>query len=490
MIEDDRQGRADNTYRIWALLTLEVWHQIFMEGNEAVKQVSQSMKDGRIEVLDVPVPALRPQGALVRTAWSLISAGTERAKVDLGQKSLLAKARSRPDQVKQVMDKVRSEGVLRTYRTVKARLEEQSPIGYSSAGVVDAARRAGVGASRSATASPAAAASTRTTPSSPTSRRRCARACPTASAWTRPRSRPSAPSRCRACARAASRSATASPSSASGWSARSPCSCCAPRAARSPAPTSTAAAARPSRPSAPSPRRRRPGRSPPRNCWRRPAASASTPSSSPPAPRATSPSSSPARSPATAAPWSWSATWACSVPRAPFYEKELTLKLSRSYGPGRYDPLYEEMAVDYPLGYVRWTEQRNMAEFLRLVAEGRVDVKPLITHRFAVDDAAQAYATVTDPASGSLGVLLEYPQSEPERPRIEVGRPAAGEPAPGAVGVGFLGAGNFATATLLPALAADARFAPRGVFTPSGLSARTSPRAAASRSAPGRRTKS
>ena len=94
------------------------------------------MKDGRIEVLDVPMPALRPQGALVRTAWSLISAGTEGAKVDLGQKSLLAKARSRPDQVKQVMDKVRSEGVLRTYRTVKARLEEQSPIGYSSAGVV------------------------------------------------------------------------------------------------------------------------------------------------------------------------------------------------------------------------------------------------------------------------------------------------------------------------------------------------------------------
>ena len=101
-----------------------------------MKQVSQSMKDGRIEVLDVPAPALRPQGALVRTSWSLISAGTEGAKVDLGQKSLLAKARSRPDQVKQVMDKVRSEGVLRTYRTVKARLDEQSPIGYSSAGVV------------------------------------------------------------------------------------------------------------------------------------------------------------------------------------------------------------------------------------------------------------------------------------------------------------------------------------------------------------------
>ncbi len=160
------------------------------------------------------------------------------------------------------------------------------------------------------------------------------------------------------------------------------------------------------------------------------------------------------------------------VPRAPFYEKELTLKLSRSYGPGRYDPLYEEMAVDYPIGYVRWTEQRNMAEFLRLLAAGRVDVRRLITHRFAVDDASQAYAAVTDPASGSLGVLLEYAQGELERPRIEVGRPAVGEPLQGAVGVGLLGAGNFATATLLPALAADVRFVPRGIYTPSGLSAR------------------
>ncbi len=101
-----------------------------------MKQVSQSMKDGRIEVRDVPPPQLRPHGVLVHTAVSLISAGTERAKLDLGRKNLLAKARSRPDQVAQVLDKVRREGVLQTYHTVKARLEEQSPLGYSSAGTV------------------------------------------------------------------------------------------------------------------------------------------------------------------------------------------------------------------------------------------------------------------------------------------------------------------------------------------------------------------
>jgi len=103
-----------------------------------VKQVSQSIKDGRIQVLDVPAPTLRPHGVLVRNYWSLISAGTERAKVDLGQKSLLGKARSRPDQVAQVVAKVRRDDLLQTYRTVMARLEEQNPIGYSSAGVVSA----------------------------------------------------------------------------------------------------------------------------------------------------------------------------------------------------------------------------------------------------------------------------------------------------------------------------------------------------------------
>ena len=222
---------------------------------------------------------------------------------------------------------------------------------------------------------------------------------------------------------------------------------------------------------------------------RRPAASATTPSSSPPAPRATRPSSSPAQIARDRGTVVVVGDVGMQVPRAPFYEKELTLKLSRSYGPGRYDPLYEEMAIDYPIGYVRWTEQRNMAEFLRLVAEGRVDVKPLITHRFAVDDAAQAYAAVTDPASGSLGVLLEYPQGEPERARIEVGRPAAGEPAQGAVGVGFS-----APATS-PRRRCCRRWPPTrasrlaACSRPPGSAPATSPSATASPSAPGRRTK-
>ena len=103
------------------------------------------------------------------------------------------------------------------------------------------------------------------------------------------------------------------------------------------------------------------------------------------------------------------------LPRKPYYEKELTLRLARSYGPGRYDPLYEEAGIDYPLGYVRWTEQRNMQEFLRLVATGAVRLGPLTTHRFAVDEAAKAYDCVQGKAGElAVGVLLEYPQSGEE----------------------------------------------------------------------------
>ncbi len=99
------------------------------------------------------------------------------------------------------------------------------------------------------------------------------------------------------------------------------------------------------------------------------------------------------------------------VPRNAYYEKELQLRVSRSYGPGRYDRRYEEEGVDYPIGYVRWTEQRNMEAFLNLVAdrEGKVQPGRLVTHRFPIEDAARAYQVVTgETAEPSLGILLSY----------------------------------------------------------------------------------
>lgn len=138
--------------------------------------------------------------------------------------------------------------------------------------------------------------------------------------------------------------------------------------------------------------------------------------------------------------------------RADFYEKELSFQVSCSYGPGRYDPDYEERGQDYPLGFVRWTEQRNFEAVLDMLAEGRIDVTPLISHRFALVDFQQAYALVGG-AGPSLGIVMNFP-SEAERPVPEVIRRVvalqhSGSKAATPV-VAFIGAGNYAGQVLVP----------------------------------------
>jgi threonine dehydrogenase-like Zn-dependent dehydrogenase len=103
------------------------------------------------------------------------------------------------------------------------------------------------------------------------------------------------------------------------------------------------------------------------------------------------------------------------VPRDPFFAKELTLTIARAYGPGRYDPRYEEQGIDYPPGYVRWTQERNRAEFLRLLARGAVRVAPLISHEFGIDDAPTAYRLLRDAPAETMGVLLRYDARAKER---------------------------------------------------------------------------
>jgi threonine dehydrogenase-like Zn-dependent dehydrogenase len=101
------------------------------------------------------------------------------------------------------------------------------------------------------------------------------------------------------------------------------------------------------------------------------------------------------------------------IPRRTYYEKELSLRVSRSYGPGRYDPLYEEAGIDYPIGFVRWTEGRNLQAFVDLLAAGRLDLRPLITHRFPIERATEAYAVITGREHPAfLGVVLTYPETK------------------------------------------------------------------------------
>ncbi|MFK3822498.1 bi-domain-containing oxidoreductase [Pseudomonas yamanorum] len=146
--------------------------------------------------------------------------------------------------------------------------------------------------------------------------------------------------------------------------------------------------------------------------------------------------------------------------RADFYEKELTFQVSCSYGPGRYDPSYEDQGNDFPIGFVRWTEQRNFEAVLDMLASGQLEVNSLISHRVAFEDAADAYQTLTTDNS-ALGIILQYTSADAERNIKEVVL------APHAVAsfdpvkpvVGFIGAGNYASRMLIPAFkAAGAQF--------------------------------
>jgi predicted dehydrogenase len=153
--------------------------------------------------------------------------------------------------------------------------------------------------------------------------------------------------------------------------------------------------------------------------------------------------------------------------RAEFYEKELSFQVSCSYGPGRYDPNYEEDGQDYPLGFVRWTEQRNFEAVLDMLANGRLNVKPLIAHRFSFERARDAYDTLAADKS-CLGILLQYTSAVEERAirrvtlvpgaTFDVQRPV----------LGFIGAGNYASRMLIPAFkAAGAQF--HTIVTAGGL---------------------
>lgn len=154
------------------------------------------------------------------------------------------------------------------------------------------------------------------------------------------------------------------------------------------------------------------------------------------------------------------------------YLKETQVFMARAYGPGSYDPMYERRGIDYPLPYVRWTENRNQEEFLRLIGAGLVDVKPLITHRFPLAEAAKAYETIMTPGSGSLAVTLAYGEAEPSRERTVVARPSAPAADDGSLRVALIGPGNILRWAHVPALRTvnDARV--QAVYSSNGVRAK------------------
>ncbi|WP_133716799.1 bi-domain-containing oxidoreductase [Methylocaldum gracile] len=159
-----------------------------------------------------------------------------------------------------------------------------------------------------------------------------------------------------------------------------------------------------------------------------------------------------------------------NLPREPFYLKEIDLRLSTSYGPGRHDRVYEEKGVDYPYAYVRWTERRNMEAFLDLVQKRNLDLKRLTTHRFPIDRATDAYTLIMEETEPYLGIVLDYPAIAGDRPaRVVELRPARSE---SRVRLGIIGAGNHVKDMLIPHLRGRPGVEIRAVCTGSGIGAR------------------
>jgi len=165
------------------------------------------------------------------------------------------------------------------------------------------------------------------------------------------------------------------------------------------------------------------------------------------------------------------------IERRTYYEKELDFRISRSYGPGRYDAAYEQKGRDYPIGHVRWTETRNLEAFLQLLAEKKVSVAPLITHRFPIEDAERAYELITGKTGEPfLGVVIQYPEACDEARALELPHKSGSPPKPrtdaAVISVGLLGAGSFAASTLIPAMKASGTASLVGVCAATGAHAR------------------
>jgi predicted dehydrogenase/threonine dehydrogenase-like Zn-dependent dehydrogenase len=424
-----------------------------------VKQVLQDIRSGEIAVHELPEPAPAPGHALVAVRHSLISAGTERAMAGLGSKSLLQKARARPDLVRKTLDSAKSDGVAATLVKVRGRLDQYTAFGYSCAGeVLDTGGdpRLVVGGLVACVgqgyASHAEVVSVPTSLVVPlpdgVSTEGAAFAAPAAIALHAIRLAGADAGSVVAVVglgligQLAGRLLHASGCRAVGTDPRAD-----RRALFGPAGDDESVRALVVEAS------RGRGADAVIVC-------AATPSSGPMELAAEL-----ARDRASLV---VVGDVGLDLDRRVFYERELSLVVARSYGPGRYDRAYEERGLDYPVGHVRWTEGRNVEAVLDLLS-GQLHVTDLITHRLSVDEGARAYETLhEDPTA--VGVLLEY---APAGERRRIVRSAARSPRTGALRVGVVGAGAFARGTLLPMLDGFDDVHLAAVCTRSGASAKS-----------------
>jgi polar amino acid transport system substrate-binding protein len=438
-----------------------------------MKQVLQYQRTGALVVQDVPSPGVRPGALLVRTRASLISAGTERTSVATAQASLIGKARSRPDLVKQVLDTVRREGLAATYRKVQARLESTKALGYSCAGDVlisesedfrpgDRVACAGAGYASHAEVVVVPRNLCAKLPAEVPFEAGCFATLGAIAMQGVRQGDVRVGERVAVIGLGLIGQITAQILKAAGCAVLGVDLSSSKLALAEQ--LGAASTVLPDRDAAVAAMLRA-------TDGRGADAVIITAGTTSNAPIELAGQLVRDRGRVVVV-----GAVKMDVPRSPYYEKEVEIRFSRSYGPGRYDPSYEEAGHDYPIGYVRWTEQRNMAAFLDLVASGRVRIAPLISHRFPVDEAPKAYDVVLGKTGEEpIGVVLEYPVESPDGhgPMAAAAAPAPAAPRlplSRAPRVGFIGAGGFAHAYLLPPLQ-TAGVPLRAVVTASGVSA-------------------
>ncbi len=441
-----------------------------------MKQLLQNLKTGETTVADVPIPTPKPGTALIRTAASLVSAGTERMVVEFAEKSLVGKARSRPDLVKQVLDKARREGLLTTVDAAFNRLDQPMPLGYSSAGTIiavgDGLQGFKVG-DRVACAGGGYAvhAEYAIVPKNllvhipdEVDFESAAFATLGAIALHGFRlARPQLGEYVAVIGLGLLGLLTVGIARAAG------CRVFGvdldPRRVELAIQSGAEAVPRDQAEEAALSWSRGRGADCVLIC-------ADTPSDDP-----VILAGAIARDRANVV-----AVGAVGLnfPRAVYFQKELSFVNSRSYGPGRYDPDYEEGGQDYPIGFVRWTEGRNLEAIVDLLTSGGLDVRPMITHRFPIENAPEAYELITGKKEEPfLGVVLTYPtagdvEQTTQASQItfhETNKTKNGKSRVDIVQVGVLGAGNFATAVMLSAMKKTENVELVGILSGSGLSA-------------------
>lgn len=434
-----------------------------------MKQLLQNLRTGVATVEEVPIPTVRPGMALVRTIASLVSAGTERMVIEFAEKSLLGKARSRPDLVRQVLDKARREGLLTTLDAAFNRLDQPMALGYSSAGTIVALGEGMDGfrvGQRVACAGGGYAvhAEYGVVPRNLLSPLPEGVDFESASFTTLGAialhgfrlAEPQVGERVAIIGLGLLGLLTVQIAAAAG------CRVLGidinPDRVNLAAQFDVAAVLRDQAVETAQAFSTSRGMDAVIIC-------ADT-ASADPVELAGLIARDRARVVATGA-------VGLNIPRKIYYEKELSFINSRSYGPGRYDFLYEEAGVDYPIGYIRWTEGRNLEAILDLMSSGKLNVKPLISHRFPIDEAPKAYEIITGKKEEPfLGVLLTYSE-DLEAKSEKVIFPVASRLS-SVVRLGVLGAGNFANAVLLPAIKKHKDVELVGIASAGGLHAQHS----------------